>query len=367
MDVTTTSAGRSPFKFLDSYAKEDRAIFFGREAEVEELYERVFESNLILLYGASGTGKTSLINCGLANQFENTEWLPISVRRTDNLLDDWEKAIRQFAVKPIDASRPLPEQARSLYLDYFKTIYFIFDQFEELFIFGSEAEQLAFFEALATLVDRDENQWKALISMREEYLAHLSNFELILPRLFENRQRVERMNRANLLQVVGQTAQAFEITLEGGDELINLIIDNIKDPRSGVELANLQIYLDKLYRNDLVRMGSETRPILFDRPLVESTRQLEDVLSDFLEEQLATVEQELKQMGLQSEGLPMNLLFSLVTDEGTKRNLAAEELRAQAMRQNQVNTELVDYCIRRFNELRILRIMGEEFHKPGVL
>ena len=34
---------KSPFKFLDSYTKEDRDIFFGREAEVEELYQKVFE------------------------------------------------------------------------------------------------------------------------------------------------------------------------------------------------------------------------------------------------------------------------------------------------------------------------------------
>ena len=49
---------KSPFKFLDAYTKEDKDIFFGREAETDELYDRVFETNLVLLYGASGTGKT---------------------------------------------------------------------------------------------------------------------------------------------------------------------------------------------------------------------------------------------------------------------------------------------------------------------
>jgi hypothetical protein len=34
----------SPFKFLDSYTKEDRDIFFGRDREIEELYQRIFES-----------------------------------------------------------------------------------------------------------------------------------------------------------------------------------------------------------------------------------------------------------------------------------------------------------------------------------
>ena len=51
----------SPFKFLDSYTKEDREIFFGREKEIDEIYSRVFQSKLLLVYGASGTGKTSTI------------------------------------------------------------------------------------------------------------------------------------------------------------------------------------------------------------------------------------------------------------------------------------------------------------------
>ena len=68
---------KSPFKFLDSYTKDDRAIFFGRDREIEELYHRVFESKIMLVYGVSGTGKSSLIHCGLANKFQDTDWLPL--------------------------------------------------------------------------------------------------------------------------------------------------------------------------------------------------------------------------------------------------------------------------------------------------
>jgi Cdc6-like AAA superfamily ATPase len=53
---------KSPFKFLDSYTREDRAIFFGRDKEISELYRRVFESKIPLVYGVSGTGKSSYRN-----------------------------------------------------------------------------------------------------------------------------------------------------------------------------------------------------------------------------------------------------------------------------------------------------------------
>lgn len=78
---------QSPFKFLDSYTKDDRDIFFGCDREIEEMYQKVFESKILLVYGISGTGKTSLINCGLANKFEDTDWLPVNVRRGRNMTE----------------------------------------------------------------------------------------------------------------------------------------------------------------------------------------------------------------------------------------------------------------------------------------
>ena len=75
----------SPFKLLDAYTKEDMDIFFGRDTEVDELYSMVFQSNLTLVYGQSGTGKTSLVQCGLANRFSETDWFDVYIRRNQNL------------------------------------------------------------------------------------------------------------------------------------------------------------------------------------------------------------------------------------------------------------------------------------------
>ena len=48
---------KSPFKFLDPYTLEDKELFFGRETEIDTLHDLVYETNLILIYGPSGTGK----------------------------------------------------------------------------------------------------------------------------------------------------------------------------------------------------------------------------------------------------------------------------------------------------------------------
>ena len=69
-----------------------------------------------------------------------------------------------------------------LYLYNFIPIYLIFDQFEEIFIFGSEAEQLEFFDFLHRIL-KSQLPVKILLSMREEYLAYLSSFEKQVPQL----------------------------------------------------------------------------------------------------------------------------------------------------------------------------------------
>ena len=128
---------QSPFKFLDSYTVEDNDIFFGRDAEIEEIYGRVFQSNLLLIYGGSGTGKSSLVNCGLANKFQDTDWLPINVRRGLDINQSFKNQLEQVALTPLESSKVTDDAfavpfLKSVYLDYFNPIFLVFDQFEEL-------------------------------------------------------------------------------------------------------------------------------------------------------------------------------------------------------------------------------------------
>lgn len=353
-----TQLRQSPFKFLASYDKDDRELFFGRDAETEELYDRIFESNLILLYGATGTGKTSLINCGLANQFDNRDWLPIMVRRQTNMLQSVQDALLEVAVTPFTQLQSLAQNIRSVYLDHYKPLYLIFDQFEELFVLGSEGEQIAFFEHLKEVLNTGLS-CKVLLSLRGDYLDQLSRYELIIPQLLDNRMYLERMSRRQLLEVIEQTTQYYEIELVDKENILRRIVDNLADAKGGVELTNLQIYLDKLYRNDLKRQGALMRPVQFDEELLDQTRQIENVLTDFLEEQIQQLELELQQKGNRLKNIPLDVLFALVTADGTKKLMTNNGLIEEVRERRTVAPELIDYCIRRFTELRIIRSTAE--------
>jgi hypothetical protein len=240
----------SPFKFLDSYTKDDKDIFFGREREVEELYQKVFESKILVIYGVSGTGKTSLINCGLANKFQDSDWLPISIRRGKDIvqrLTDELSAV-EGAEEPRKAKSNqdrILKSIRSIYLDHFKPIYLLFDQFEEIFIFGTKDERKEFALIIKSIAESDLS-CKLLFSIREEYLASLTEMERFIPKILQNRFRVERMNRQNAINVIEGPCKKFGIAIE--ENFAESLLDKLGEGGANIELTYLQVYLDKIYR-----------------------------------------------------------------------------------------------------------------------
>ena len=56
---------RSPYKGLESFDEDDRLLFYGRDRVIKELRARAETSKLLVVSGASGTGKSSVIKAGL--------------------------------------------------------------------------------------------------------------------------------------------------------------------------------------------------------------------------------------------------------------------------------------------------------------
>lgn len=341
----------SPFKLLQPYGQEDLHLFFGRERETRQLYEALMRSKFMLVYGASGTGKTSLVQCGLQNMYSPRDWLPVLVRRGENFVSSLREELnRRYRERFADYQRqysdwypgeapPEPETFDSL-RDLIKAlfnlsyvpVYLILDQFEEIFTLGDAQEQEAFFQELEALQLFEEDLFcKLIIITREEYIAHFYRFEPALPFLFEYRYRVEKMRQEQLLQVVERTLTApypgyppFEVEAGTPDQLLN----NLTDERGEVDLTTLQVYLDRLYQEDCARATGRDH-IRFDRQLVGDNK-LANVLSDFLDRQVAQVSGRLPvPVGTGGENLPLQILFQLVTSQGTKQNRSAEEVRRE--------------------------------------
>ncbi len=307
---------KNPFKFLDSYTKEDRDIYFGREKETEELYSKIRKSRLTLLYGLSGTGKTSLVQCGLANKFSDSDWFELYVRRSDNIMKSIRTAIDDHSETLIHPKTELSEALKIFYLDYFRPVYLLFDQFEELFISGSKEEQETFMSFIAEILMREDLNVKIILVMREEYFTHLDKFEDKIPDIFNSRMRLERMSNDTLMHVVENISKKGGISIDNKTVVLQQIIDNIANENQQVELPYLQVYLDKL--NNLVEKSKDKA---LDINTVNKLGKLEDVLGDFLEEQVSEIEKDIK-----DKEMVWGILKMLITSEGTKQPVSLNDL-----------------------------------------
>ena len=63
---------RRPFRGLNPFRAEDRAFFFGREALIAELQERLADHPFLPVLGPSGSGKSSVVLAGLVPELAAT-------------------------------------------------------------------------------------------------------------------------------------------------------------------------------------------------------------------------------------------------------------------------------------------------------
>ncbi|MCK5058219.1 MAG: ATP-binding protein, partial [Candidatus Aminicenantes bacterium] len=339
----------SPFKFLNAYEKKDKDIFFGRDKEIKLLYDTTFKANLILVYGQSGTGKTSLIQCGLANHFRKTDWFEIFIRRQSNINTSLQREIKKKAATPIEEGATIVESLKSLYLDFLRPVYLIFDQFEELITLGSKSEQQAFFNTVAEVL-KSGVSCKILIVMREEYIAYLYDFEQIVPQLFDNRIRIEPMHTANVDEVIRGSCKKFEIEIVNPDETVQEIIENNKNTKGEIQLPFLQVYLDRLYRYAAWESG-EGKPVKFTLDLVKKIGKMSDVMTSFLYEQTGQITKNLRERyrGSSPEAV-WQILNELVTIEGTNIPMQKESLISKLS----LPKNVLNFCLTELEKARIL-------------
>jgi WD40 repeat protein len=340
----------SPFKFLDSYTLADRSIFFGRDQEITELYRRVFQSKILLVYGISGTGKSSLVNCGLASRFEDSDWLPVNIRRGNNIVESLEEAFSKQAFVPFKKNQSVSERLQSIYLDHFKPVYLIFDQFEELFVFGSQHEKAGFIKVIKE-ISETKIQCSIIFIIREEFLAGMTEFENDLSDIFANRYRVEKMKRANAISAVEGPCKVFGIETEKG--FSEELVDKLCPSGNEIELTYLQIYLDRIFRI-AVDEKKDGAPLMFSKGLLTRAGSVSNLLGQFLDEQI-------REMDNPETG--MAILKSFVSVQGTKKQMVAagiqESLRTFGI--EMAEPDLIKY-LNRFVDLRILRERDEAGH-----
>ena len=169
-------ADRAPYPGIHAFEAEDAAIYFGRDDETRAVVERLDArrtqggARLLLIIGASGSGKSSLLRAGVLPQIarRRREWIALPPIRPEKApLETVAKAIAEHLGKPQDwrawharlgqpgAADQIDELLKDLRIGDARnaTVLLPVDQFEEVFTVASAAERTAFMRLLAATLD----------------------------------------------------------------------------------------------------------------------------------------------------------------------------------------------------------------------
>lgn len=250
----------NPFPGLRPFGFEDSYLFFGREGQSDELLKKLSENRFVALIGASGSGKSSLMYCGLVPTLHGgfipgatASWKMVVTRPGDGpitqlagaivkseyseILDPEESLIKLAMTEAIlrNSSLGLVEALKQLYLVKKESILLLVDQFEELFRYKkskkdatSVNESAAFVKLLLEAVAQTEVPIYVVLTMRSDFIGDCAQFPSLTKVINDSHYLIPQMTRDNLHEaIIGPVAVGGgQIAPRLVQQLLNEVGDN---------------------------------------------------------------------------------------------------------------------------------------------
>lgn len=222
------SGAKPPYVGLFAFGEADAAYFFGREKLTGALVEHLKEKRLLVLFGASGSGKSSVLRAGVLPAFPGVSSLVFTPG--PNPLE--ECAVRLAAragvapgpvraelaaepgtfhrmVRQILAGRQESDSAADELL-------VVVDQFEEVFTLCSDAqERQRFVASLVHAAQAPDSRTRVAIAVRSDFYTHCTRLAGLVEALPHAHHPVGPMTAEELRAAIVQPAARSRLTVEG--------------------------------------------------------------------------------------------------------------------------------------------------------
>lgn len=245
----------SPYVGLRRFEAQYKQLFFGRDQLVAELLQLIAQRPLVLVTGASGSGKSSVVRAGVVPQLG--ERLPAGRFRALVLTPDQDPFVslrgalqaagllqRQLDTLPQNQPETLVTLASALRPPDEQWLIFV-DQFEEIFTRCADlARQAAFIAGLVALAGQPQADVRVVLGMSSDFFDRFSPYPAFGKLTQQGLCLVLDMQPSELRMAIEQPAALHGVVFEDG--LVDQIITAVQGRPGALPL--LQYTLDRLWR-----------------------------------------------------------------------------------------------------------------------
>lgn len=227
--------GGNPFPGLRPFSIDECHLFFGREGQADEILVKLSENRFVTVMGYSGSGKSSLMYCGLVPVLyggfmtqTGPNWNVLITRPgaspisnlantiVDNLaaqgrIEENDRNIQHAVIESVLRSGPdgLVEVARYLQNQIGENIFFLVDQFEEIFRFRDTSgktdahnEAQLYVNLVLNAVLQTSVPIYVALTMRSDFIGNCSVFPLLTDLINKSNYLVPQMTREQKKMVI---------------------------------------------------------------------------------------------------------------------------------------------------------------------
>src|SRR5215475_2018032 len=232
MSSATVTLHTNPFPGLRPFREEEEYLFFGRESQVDAMVNKLAATHFLAVVGTSGSGKSSLVNCGLRPALHRgllacagTAWRMAQFRPSSDPMRSMARALAQDGVLFRDYTAgsmtlaeiiettlrmgklgllDIYEQAR---LDAEVNLLVVVDQFEELFRYrqlgaakpghssGISENAIAFVNLLLEVREQATCPIYIVLTVRSDFLGDCAQFPGLAEAINAGQYLVPRLTR----------------------------------------------------------------------------------------------------------------------------------------------------------------------------
>ncbi|MGW6933186.1 nSTAND1 domain-containing NTPase [Lentzea sp. NPDC054927] len=196
--------GEAPYVGLKAFQKEDADRFFGREKLTAKLVELTSARPFVGVFGASGSGKSSLLRAGLLPSLTNALIFTPGVHPLDECAVRLAQATGESAVA---FRSELADPAALGLLARQHDLVLVIDQFEEVFTLCGPEQRDWFVQALVSAP-------RVVIGVRADFYGHIGRHPELVEALEGSQLLVGPMTTDELRRAIVEPAQHVGATVE---------------------------------------------------------------------------------------------------------------------------------------------------------